>query len=202
MEALLTALLLMCPPPDTASIMRRDSTMRSFYRVEATIVGSVQATRYADRPTLASAGNVFLGTTFGGRLMWHPDHLLSVGVYSGFVTFSRENLSVSDFNGVRQDVTLDLTGIPVQVVVAMHPGNFEFGVGLGVYFLTSHTMVNRTGKFSSSDYTYGASTWLGFDAHLTDVLTVGPEIGLHVLSHTGLTTGMVGVRIKVDLLTY
>ena len=201
MEALLAALIIVCAPQDSTLIMRRDSSMRSFYRVEATIVGAFQATRYADRPTLVSAGQVFPGTTFSGRLMWHPDHLLSVGLYSGFVTFSRERLTVNDADGVQQDIVLDLTGIPVQVVVAMHPGHFQFGVGLGIYFLTSHTAVNG-GKFSSSDYTYGATTWLAYDVPLTTALTVGPEIGLHVLSQTGLSTGMVGVRFKLDLLTY
>jgi len=203
METLLAAMLLFCAPQDSSGlIMRRDSSMRSVYRVEATLMGAIQATRYADKPTLVSAGTLFPGTSFGGRLMWHPDHLLSVGLYSGYVTFSREHLSLTDEKGSPQDVTLDLTGIPVQVVVAMQPGNFQFGVGLGVYFLTSHTSVNNTERFSSSDYTYGATTWLAYDVRLTSFLTVGPEIGVHLLSHTGLTTGMVGLRVKVDLLTY
>lgn len=201
MEAFLAALLIVCAPQDTANIMRRDSSLRSYYRVEATVVGAIQATRYENRPTLVSAGQVFQGTSFGGRLMWHPDHLLSVGLSSGFVTFSRERLKVDDFNGVPQDIVVDLTGIPVQVVVAMQPGHFQFGIGLGMYFLTSHTSVNG-GKFSSSDYTYGATTWLAYDYPLTSALTVGPEIGLHVLSNTGLSSAMVGVRLKLDLLTY
>lgn len=201
MEALLAALLIVCAPQDTTRIMRSDSSMRDVYRVEATVMGAMQATRYENRPTLVSAGQVFQGTSFGGRLMWHPDHLLSIGLYSGFVTFSRERLMLNDFNGAPQDIVVDLTGIPVQLVVAMQPGRFQFGVGLGVYFLTSHTTVNGE-KFSSSDYTYGATTWLAYDFPLTSALTVGPEIGLHVLSHTGLSSAMAGLRVKLDLLTY
>lgn len=176
--------------------------MRSKYGVELTIVGSIQATRYADKPTAFSKYSIFPGTTFSGRLMWHPDHLLSVGLYGGFVTFSREDITVTDANGVRQDLTLDLTGIPAQLVVAMQPGNFQFGIGLGVYFLTSHTVVNKTERFSSSAYEYGMSSWLAYDARLTEAVTLGPEIGVHALSSMGVTIGMVGLRIKVDLLTY
>ncbi|MDZ4745460.1 MAG: hypothetical protein SGJ05_05605 [bacterium] len=201
-ESILAALLIVSASPDTTTIMRSDSSLRHAYRVEATIGGLIQATRYPDKPTQLSNSNVFPGTTFFGRLMWHPDHLLSVGVYSGFVTFSREKVTAPDENGVRQDITLDLTGIPAQVVFAMQPGNFQFGLGLGVYFLTSHTTVNNAERFSSSDYEYGVSSWLAYDFRLHDAITLGPEIGLHVLSNMGVTCAMVGVRFKVDMLTY
>lgn len=202
MDALFAALLIVCSPVDSGMVMRKDSTMRSMYHVEAAIVGSVQATRYVDKPTPFSNVSVFPGTNFSGRLMWHPDHLLAVGLYTGFITFSRENITVTDANGARQDLTLDLTGIPAQVVVAMQPGHFEFGVGIGVYFLTAHTSVNNTERFSSSDHAYGVSGWFGYNFNLTEAITLGPEVGLHVLSNIGITSGIVGIRIRMDLLTY
>lgn len=202
MELLLAAMLFMSTPIDSSSIMRKDGSLRNEYTVEVTLIGALQATRYSDKPTILSKETGFLGSNVAARLMWHPDHLLSVGLYSGFITFSRENLSVTDSNGVRQDITLDLTGYPAQAVVAMHPGHFQFGIGLGVYLLTTHTTVNNSEKFESSAYEYGASVWLGYDFELTKAFTLGPEIGLHVLSNIGITSATVGIRAKLDVLTY
>lgn len=211
MRAILLAIFLVlstsaasvCAQTDTMQLVqRKDRTLRGLYSVEATITGAIQATRYEDKPTVFSRVNVFPGSTFSGRLMWHPDHLLSVGVYSGFVTFSRENITSTDTAGRVQNLTLDLTGIPAQMVVAMAPGHFQFGLGLGVYFLTSHIRVNDNEQFESSSYEYGVSSWLAYDFQITDAIALGPEIGAHALSSMGVASGMIGLRLKIDLLTY
>lgn len=202
MHALLAALMMVCSPQDTSIVETKPRTLRGLYTLEATVVGSAQLTRYEERPTQFSKTNLFPGSTFGGRLMWHPDHLLSIGVYSGFVTFSREDIMVLDTAGNPQKVTLDLTGIPAQVVFAMAPGNFQFGLGLGVYFLDSHISVNDGERVGSDAYEYGVSSWLAYDFHITDAISFGPEIGLHALSSMGVACGMVGLRLKVDVLSY
>lgn len=173
----------------------------SVFAIELVATASIQATQYEQIPTAQSIDKRFTGSAFLGRLIWRPNHLLGVGVQSGFLTFSDEQLS-GQGNASIPTVDVLLTAIPIHLAISMNPGNFDFGVGIGGYVLQSRWRLDESPRVNSSDVEYGINSWIGFEFDVVDRLTVGPEIALHVLSNRGLASLTAGIRIRYNVASY
>ena len=79
--------------------------------------------------------NGFTGTI---RIMWEPEHLLSIGIESGYLQLYdiSTQLTIQDtitFNG-----SSELTAVPILAVFSMELfENFKISVGSGMFLLTS-----------------------------------------------------------------
>ncbi len=177
------------------------SAQDSVYTVEVVGVGGVQITKYNEPPTEQSTTDVFTGSAFLGRVLWRPDHLLAVGLQSGYQTFSEEVFKTPGSQGT-VDLGARLTGIPVQLVLSMHPGDFDVGVGLGLYVLQAVWRADDVQRVSSSATEFGVHMWVGYDVQLLDRLSVGPELSLHVLSNRGVAALNAGLRVRFDVIRY
>ena len=173
----------------------------STFALETVISSSIQATQYEQIPTAQSLEKRFTGSAFVGRIIWRPNHLLGVGLQSGYLTFSNERLMLQGNTQVAS-VDVSLTAIPVQFVLSMNPGQFDFGIGIGGYVLQSIWRIGDDPKVNSTDVEYGVNSWAGFEFDVVELLTIGPEISLHVLSNRGIASLAVGVRIRYDVLRY
>lgn len=173
----------------------------SVFRIRTTISGSVQLTRYSVEPTPQSTSRSFPGSAFVGRVLWLPDHLLAVGLQSGYMLFSREQLSAPEDLGIGQ-VEAALGAIPIQLALTMSPAPFEIGVGIGVYYLQSLWKVKGENQLTSSDFEYGVSGWIGYELALSQRLAIGPELSFHALSNRGIVSVAGGVRVRFDAYRY
>jgi hypothetical protein len=173
----------------------------SLYRIE--LVGSVlvQATSYDVAPTLLSATDRFTGSSLAGRAIWRPNHLLGIGIQTGYTTFSAEefgeNLPVQQTN-----VYASLRAIPLQLVLSMSAYGVEVGTGIGIYLLESIWRVNGEQRVNSTATELGVSSWIGYDIEVVERLNFGPELHLHVLSGRGIVALGAGLRVRYDVIRY
>lgn len=170
------------------------------YQFEFTVVGTIGVTRYEDNPTRFSSTNRFRGFAGLLRAMWHPDHLLSIGVTSGYILLSEETFASGTAGLLESESEVQLTAFPILLSFSMQPGNLQIGAGVGAYMLTSATRIAGEEKFTSSDFELGVHTWAGYDFDVFSGFSVGPEVSLHVLSNRGIGAFHAGIRVQYDLL--
>jgi hypothetical protein len=73
------------------------------------------------------------------RLMWEPEHLLSIGIESGYLQLYDFNSKVSLGNGNIFNVSSDLTAVPIITVFSMELfENFKLSIGSGIFILLSN----------------------------------------------------------------
>jgi hypothetical protein len=109
------------------------------------------------------------------RLMWHPDHLIKVGVETGYMTFV--SYSLRDSMGNRGRVRLDAVPVLVEWTMALTK-RFNVFAGSGVYFLTTRldygekSMANKLsiGWMAAVSYIHplGKNTGLGAELKWLD----------------------------------
>lgn len=174
---------------------------RGDYHVELMLIGGMGATRYKEPPSVVNDQTTFRGWNANVRLMWHPDHLLGMGVMSGYQVFSRETIEAGSIPDVAEDVTLELSSVPIHIAFEMRPLHIRFGAGIGVYILMSQ-LIESTGTTYSSDLAYGGSAWLGYEFDITDHLHIGPDLVLQVLSDRGISNLSAMIVLRYDLLSY
>jgi len=101
------------------------------------------------------------------RLLWHPDHLLKLGLETGYVRFYSYGLT--DSAGNRGRISLD--AVPVLLVWSMSVSrHLNIFAGTGGYFLQSR--LDYLGKVNASKFNMGwmaAASW---------VFPVGKQSGL------------------------
>jgi hypothetical protein len=108
--------------------------------------------------------NGFSGTI---RLMWEPEHLLSIGIESGYLQLYDFNSQSSLDDGTTFNVSSELTAVPILFVFSMKiVENFKLSVGSGMFLLTSkvdalNNPVNSrqisTGVLAAGSYLYPLS---------------------------------------------
>lgn len=186
----------------TDSTAAADSVLgRGDYHIELMLIGGVGATLYKEPPSVVNDQTTFRGWNVNARLMWHPDHLLGMGLMSGYQVFSRETVEAGSIPDVNEDVTLELSSIPIHVAFEMRPLHIRFGAGIGVYILMSD-LIESSGKTQSSDLAYGGSAWLGYEFDITDHLHIGPDLVLQVLSDRGISNLSAMLVLRYDVLSY
>jgi hypothetical protein len=102
----------------------------------------------------------FAGTV---RVMWVPDHLIRLGLESGWTTFYSYKF------GAQSDGKMSLTGVPLIVVWSMNVLKVDLFAGAGYYHLNSNldyhgTITGHTwslGWLAAASYTHPLSENLG-----------------------------------------
>jgi hypothetical protein len=101
------------------------------------------------------------------RIMWHPDHLVKVGLETGYMTFL--NYTLKDSAGQKGKVLLNATPFLVEWTMALSKRINVFA-GSGVYFLT--TNLDYKGKTKSNKISVG---WM---AAASSILPLTKNTGL------------------------
>ncbi len=136
------------------------------------------------------------------KLMWKPEHLLRVGVESGYLPlYTLERKSFRSKSGTT-DVTIFLDAVPIMLVFAMelHPG-FEVSAGIGGMMLYS-SMESFDNKVVSSSWSNGmafAVTWL---TPISETLHVGGEVKWYNVAKIEDSAVIAQVALKYNLFSY
>jgi len=173
----------------------------SVFTLETVVSGAIQVTKYQAPPAAQSTTNTFLGSSFIGKVLWRPNHILAVGLQTGYVTFSSEVLQTQGTTNI-PDVKVGLTAIPVQMAISMNPWSLDIGVGLGVYVLQSIWRIDQDQRANSTASEFGVHSWIGYEFMVLDRLAIGPELSMHVLSNRGVAALALGVRVRFDAIRY
>ena len=108
--------------------------------------------------------NGFSGTV---RLMWEPEHLLSLGIESGYVQLYDFNTQRTIQDTITFNGSSELTAVPILAIYSMELfENLKLSIGSGIFLLTSKVdalgnQVNSnqvsTGVLASGSYYYPLS---------------------------------------------
>jgi len=101
------------------------------------------------------------------RLMWEPEHLLSIGIESGYLQLYNFNSKVSLGNENIFNVSSELTAVPILSIFSMEIfNNLKLSIGSGIFILLSNVdvlnnLVNSnqvsTGVLAGGSYLYPIS---------------------------------------------
>lgn len=183
---------------DSMDVVQRT---RGAYRLELHVIGGIGATRYEQPPSRYSNQSVFTGYNGNVRLMWHPDHLLGIGIMTGYQVFSLERFTPSIENDLSQETKMQLGSVPIHAVFEMRGDHVRIGAGIGAYLLLSDLMEQDTHTYSSA-VAYGGSAWLGYSFALSDRVRLGPDIVVQIVSDRGIGNLSAMLTLQVDLLSY
>jgi len=108
--------------------------------------------------------NGFSGTI---RLMWEPEHLLSIGIESGYLQLYDISTQLIFQDTLTFKGSSELTAVPIITVFSMELfENFKLSIGSGIFLLTSkvdalsnpvNSLQISTGALASSSYFYPIS---------------------------------------------
>jgi len=123
--------------------------------------------------------NGFSGTI---RLMWEPDHLLSIGIESGYIQLYDFNSQTSFGSGNSFNVASELNAVPILSVFSMKIiDNLKLSVGSGIFLLTSK--VDALGNTVNTDQvSTGVLIASSFLHPLSHTLSLGGEIKYYLIN--------------------
>lgn len=136
------------------------------------------------------------------KIMWQPEHLLRVGIESGYLSFySYKQTGFTSEYGTT-DVKSSLAAVPIILVFAMELfDNLEVSSGVGVYFLFSE-IDSYNNKVSSSVFSNGYYASLSYFQPLSLDVSIGGELKYYYLSKIEDADLSLQVILKYNFLEY
>lgn len=125
---------------------------------------------------------------FGGtiRLMWHPEHLLSLGLESGYLYlyWIRSTIQSDEFG--TSSLKASMISIPVLFVTSMvifpeSLPNLEVNGGGGMYFMFNNVQLFGS-KINSSVFSLGYHAGITYLQPLSKDISIGAEIKYYYIS--------------------
>ena len=105
------------------------------------------------------------------RIMWHPDHLIKLGIETGYLTFLSYTLEDSAGNKGKVQVN----AVPLLVEWSMSlTKRFNLFAGSGVYFM--NTRLDYQGKTSSKKLSIGWTAAASYIIPLSEDVGLGTEL--------------------------
>jgi hypothetical protein len=172
----------------------------SLYRVETHIeFGPMASFFLRGRPLPVGAASITAGYNATIRIMWHPDHLLAVGVLTGYqlIVSDKYNIPDSTSNG---NVSASLHAVPVMVDVSMQGNDFEIGVALGGYSISTLLFDVTTSRASRLEL--GAILHAAYHWRVSDNFSIGAEAFISAMSYRGILSITPQLDLKYNIFTY
>lgn len=130
-----------------------------------------------------------LGRAANLRIMWHPDHLLKVGVETGLVTFY--SYTFQDSAGVRGRAKLQAIPVLVEWTMAVTK-RLNLFAGSGVYFL--RTNLDYKGRTTSPKLSIGWMAAASYIHPLSEHTGLGTEVKWMEAAET--SNGIVSLQVQ------
>jgi len=123
--------------------------------------------------------NGFSGTI---RLMWEPEHILSIGIESGYLHLYDISTQITIQDTVTFTGSSELTAVPILAVYSMELfENFKLSVGSGMFLLTSK--VDALGNpVNSNQVSTGVLGSASYYYPLSHTISLGGEIKYYLIN--------------------
>jgi hypothetical protein len=180
----------------TSSVKAQQSPVNedSLYRIETHAEFGPLISHYIyGRPLPEGASPNVIGYNSMIRVMWHPNHLLAVGILTGYQLLVAEKYSVPDSpsSGLVQG---SLHAVPLMIDETMQSEHFEAGVALGGYIITTKLIDVTTAQ--ASRFELGMIGHASYYWSLRDNLALGPEVLLSWMSYRGIVSIAPQLQLK------
>ncbi len=110
------------------------------------------------------------------RIMWQPEHLLRIGLQSGFIQFYSSSQSNVDTDFGVTDIETKLTAMPILAVYSMLIfDQFEVNIGAGPYILYS-TVNSHDNKVTSTQLSSGFMLSGTYFHSINHSISIGGEL--------------------------
>ena len=136
------------------------------------------------------------------KIMWQPEHLLRVGIESGYLSFySYEQTGFTSEYGTT-NVKSSLAAVPIILIFAMELfDHIEVSSGVGVYFLFSE-IDSYNNKVSSSVFSNGYYASFSYFHPLNNDISIGGELKYYYLSKIEDADLSLQLTLKYGFLEY
>ena len=123
--------------------------------------------------------NGFSGTI---RLMWEPEHMLSIGIESGYLQLYDISTQITYQDTLTFNGSSELTAVPIIAVYSMELfENFKLSVGSGIFLLTSK--VDALGNpVNSEQVSTGVLGSASYYHPLSHTISLGGEIKYYLIN--------------------
>ena len=116
------------------------------------------------------------------KIMWQPEHLLRVGIESGYLSLYSYKQSGFTSEYGTTDVKSSLSAVPIILIFSMELfREFEISTGVGVYFLFSE-IDSYDNKVSSSVFSNGYYSSLSYYYPFNQEIRIGGELKYYYIS--------------------
>ena len=110
------------------------------------------------------------------RIMWNPEHLLSIGLETGYQYLYSIDVSNVKTEFGTSDFSASMVSIPVFITVAMKvTPNVKLIAGSGMYFLLNSGTAFGD-ELKSSQISIGAHAGIAYAYPLNDLISIGGEL--------------------------
>jgi hypothetical protein len=126
--------------------------------------------------------NGFSGTL---RVMWHPEHLLSIGLETGYQELYSIETTLSVPDAGTSEASASMNSVPVMAVFSMRVlpiilPEFELKFSSGIFLL--YNQGNAFGEIKSSQISIGYSAGAAYLYPLNDKISYGAEVKYNYIS--------------------
>lgn len=174
----------------------------TLYHLELHLAGSPIVSFFEDERYPGAPDNSALGYGINFRIMWHPGHMLSFGLMSGYLFIVEDQLTISSAMPESQNnqANARLNAIPLQVVVSMQKYGAEIGLGMGPYLLLSTIELGNTA--TGRRYELGLTFFGSYILPIGSQVFIGPELRVLYLSYRGIFSVMPSLTLKINTWSY
>jgi len=194
LKLLVVGLVLLVGCPMVAPAQETDTT----YSLSA-YLGAGYARFITDLELDGLNKNGFTGTI---RVMWEPEHLLSVGLETGYLrlySFEQTNLA-TDFGTA--DVSSSLSAVPIRATFSMRiVESVRLTLGLGGFLLFSR-VTTPDNETSATQYSIGGFIAASYMKNVGDNLALGGEVQYSLINKIQDNTLGIQLVLAYRLLEY
>lgn len=139
---------------------------------------------------------------FTFRAMWEPEHLLRVGIESGFIQLYYLDTKIFDTLFGSTDALLNMSSVPIMAVFAMEiTKNLEIIGGVGGFIMISEVS-SFDNYILSKSWSNAYELGLSYLHPINDKLKIGGEIKSYYISHLQNYDVALQLSIKYSFFSY
>lgn len=175
---------------------------RPFYDVQVSGNVGIGLSWFRDQRSPLSPEEATFGYAALFKAQWHPSRLLTIGLLTGYVMFSRENFSpaLKAFADTLTPQFAALYAIPIQPFVSMQKGGLEVGVAVGPYLMNAEIIDDD--KMNGYRLEVGITSFASYQFVVSEDWRAGPELTFIYIGYRGLFMAVPQFRFTYTVLRY
>jgi hypothetical protein len=134
------------------------------------------------------------------RVMWKPEHLVSVGIETGYIPLTQANTKGQIKPG-EVDGNAQLTAIPAIIVFSMEKYNIELAAGIGMYSLQLYGKSSKNVIVENSALEMGYMFSGAYSIPIGD-FALGFEMKYLALTDREITMFIPNIRLRWNMFSY
>lgn len=142
-------------------------------------------------------GNLFLSPSV--RIMWKPNHLLNIGIESGYLTVSKQDSIIVSTPFDSTSFKARLNAIPILLVFNMKVAKIDLFYGMGLSYLTTRLEAFDE-RVVVGNWYYCYNIALAYNYPITKNIDIGIEAKSYFFPKLQTLTGGISINLSYQFL--